>query len=48
MIPPPVQRSMADRANATITEVVGSHAVYVPQPESVAALIREAADAVSV
>lgn len=47
MIPPPVQRSMAERANATITEVAGSHAVYVSQPEAVAALIKEAADAVS-
>ncbi|MCU1648102.1 MAG: alpha/beta hydrolase [Nocardia sp.] len=47
MIPPPVQRTMAERANATITEVAGSHAVYVSQPEAVAALIKEAADAVS-
>ena len=43
MIPPPAQRSMSKRAGATVTEVAGSHAVYVSQPESVAAFIEKAA-----
>jgi len=43
MIPPPAQRSMSRRAGATVTEVAGSHAVYVSQPESVAAFIEKAA-----
>ncbi|RDI60375.1 alpha/beta fold hydrolase [Nocardia pseudobrasiliensis] len=47
MIPPPVQRVMAERAEAKVTEVAGSHAVYVSQPEAVAALIKEAAASVS-
>ena len=43
MIPPEAQRFMAKRAGATITEVAGSHAVYVSQPKAVAALIEKAA-----
>jgi pimeloyl-ACP methyl ester carboxylesterase len=43
MIPPPVQRSMADRAGAVTVEAIGSHAVYVSQPGAVADLIRQAA-----
>jgi len=38
---------MSRRAGATVTEVGGSHAVYVSQPEAVAALIREAATGVT-
>jgi hypothetical protein len=46
MIPPPAQRAMAGRAGATVEEVAGSHAFYVADPDSVAALIeRAAADA---
>jgi pimeloyl-ACP methyl ester carboxylesterase len=45
MIPPPAQRQMAQRAGATVTEVAGSHAVYVSQPQAVANVIREAAAA---
>lgn len=45
MIPPPAQRSMAARAGATVSEVAGSHAVYVADPRSVAALIERAATA---
>ncbi|WP_316767034.1 alpha/beta fold hydrolase [Streptomyces sasae] len=45
MIPPPVQRTMAERAGATVTETGGSHAVYVSKPAEVAALIRRAAGA---
>ena len=43
MIPPPAQRAMAARAGAKVTEVPGSHAVYVSRPEAVAALIAKAA-----
>ncbi len=43
MIPPPAQRAMAKRAGATVVETKGSHAVYVSQPEAVAALIEQAA-----
>ncbi|MFI6925231.1 alpha/beta fold hydrolase [Nonomuraea spiralis] len=43
MIPPPAQRAMAERAGATVVEVIGSHAVYVSQPAAVADLIRQAA-----
>ena len=32
MIPPPAQRTMAERAGATTTEAPGSHAIYVSQP----------------
>jgi pimeloyl-ACP methyl ester carboxylesterase len=43
MIPPPAQRMMAQRAGATIVEAAGSHAIYVSQPNAVAALIKQAA-----
>jgi pimeloyl-ACP methyl ester carboxylesterase len=43
MIPVPAQRAMADRAGCTVTEVAGSHAIYVSKPKEVAALIRRAA-----
>jgi pimeloyl-ACP methyl ester carboxylesterase len=43
MIPPPAQRFMSKRAGSTVTEVPGSHAVYVSQPKAVAALIEKAA-----
>src|SRR5215472_3411792 len=43
MIPPPAQRLMAQRAGSTIVEVAGSHAIYVSQPNAVAALIKQAA-----
>ncbi|HYB28824.1 MAG TPA: alpha/beta hydrolase [Solirubrobacteraceae bacterium] len=43
MIPPTAQRTMAERAGATTTEVPGSHAIYVSQPQAVAALIEQAA-----
>lgn len=36
MIPPPAQRSMAKRAGATLTEVAGSHAIYMSKPKDVA------------
>jgi pimeloyl-ACP methyl ester carboxylesterase len=43
MIPIAAQRSMAERAGSTVTEVAGSHAVYVSKPKDVAALIARAA-----
>lgn len=44
MIPPPVQRSMAERIGARTVEVPGtSHSVYVSQPAVVADLIKQAA-----
>ena len=43
MIPPPAQRFMSKRAGSTVTEVPGSHAVYVSQPAAVAAFIEQAA-----
>jgi pimeloyl-ACP methyl ester carboxylesterase len=45
MIPPPAQRSMSERAGSTVTEVPGSHSVYLSQPAAVAALISQAAAA---
>ncbi|HEX3955738.1 MAG TPA: alpha/beta hydrolase [Trebonia sp.] len=47
MIPPPAQRAMAERAGATVTETPGSHAVYVSNPAAVAAVIAQAAAAVT-
>ena len=46
MIPPDRQRSMARRAESTVIEVKGSHAVYVSQPQAVAAIIENAATGV--
>lgn len=46
MIPPPAQRLMSERAGATVVEVAGSHAIYVSQPNAVAALIVQAAKGV--
>jgi pimeloyl-ACP methyl ester carboxylesterase len=43
MIPPPAQRSMAERAGATVDEVAGSHAIFLSQPTAVAAIIEQAA-----
>ena len=43
MIPPPAQRFMSKRAGSTVVEVSGSHAIYVSQPNAVAAFIERAA-----
>jgi hypothetical protein len=43
MIPPPAQHTMPKRIGATLSEVAGSHAVYLSQPEAVASLIAQAA-----
>lgn len=45
IIPPAAQRRMAMRAKASITEVAGSHAVYISQPKAVADAIDAAARA---
>ncbi len=43
MIPLPAQRFMSERAGATTTQVPGSHAIYVSNPQAVATLIETAA-----
>jgi pimeloyl-ACP methyl ester carboxylesterase len=48
MIPPDAQRAMSKRAGSTVVEVKGSHAVYVSQPQAVAALIETAAKGAAV
>ena len=47
MIPPPAQRQMAQRAGAAVSEVAGSHAIYVSQPQAVASLIEKAVAALA-
>lgn len=47
MIPPDAQRAMSKRAGSTVTEVKGSHSVYVSQPRAVADLIAKAAHGVA-
>jgi len=43
-IPPPLQRFMAERANATIVEVPASHVSFVSQPEAATGLILQAVE----
>ena len=43
MIPPAAQRTMSQRAGATVVEVAASHSVYVSQPAPVADLIKQPA-----
>ncbi|MGE0719940.1 MAG: alpha/beta hydrolase [Alphaproteobacteria bacterium] len=45
IIPPAAQRQWAARAGAAVTEVRGSHAIYISQPEAVADAIDRAAGA---
>jgi pimeloyl-ACP methyl ester carboxylesterase len=47
MIPPPAQHFMSKRAGSTVSEVAGSHAIYVSQPNAVAKLIETAANGVN-
>jgi pimeloyl-ACP methyl ester carboxylesterase len=47
MIPPAAQRAMSKRAGSAVSESAGSHAIYVSQPEAVAAIIRKAAQSVA-
>jgi hypothetical protein len=42
MIPPDAQRAMSKRADYTVVELEGSHAIYVSQPGGVAELIETA------
>jgi len=42
-IPPDAERFMAKRANATVTEIKGSHVVFISQPQAVASVIEAAA-----
>jgi pimeloyl-ACP methyl ester carboxylesterase len=44
MIPPAAQRMMASRAGSQVTESAGSHAIYVSNPDAVAAVIKRAAE----
>lgn len=46
-IHPEIQRNMYKRSNTKVTEIKGSHAVYISQPQKVAAVIMQAAKAVS-
>jgi pimeloyl-ACP methyl ester carboxylesterase len=46
-IHPEIQRNMYSRSNTKVTEIKGSHAVYVSQPAKVAAVIAAAAETVS-
>jgi pimeloyl-ACP methyl ester carboxylesterase len=43
MIPPPLQRKMAERAGSTVAEEAGSHSIYISQPRAAAVLIAQAA-----
>ena len=47
MISPPAQRQMSKRAGSVVSEVSGSHAIYVSQPQAVASLIEKAAASLS-
>jgi pimeloyl-ACP methyl ester carboxylesterase len=47
MIPPAAQHAMSKRAGSTVIESRGSHAIYLSQPEAVAAVIRKAAQGVA-
>ncbi|WP_118975252.1 alpha/beta hydrolase [Taibaiella koreensis] len=46
-INPEIQRNMYKRSNTKITEIKGSHAVYISQPEKVAAVIAQVAKTLS-
>jgi pimeloyl-ACP methyl ester carboxylesterase len=46
MIPPSAQREMSERGGSTVTEVAGSHSIYVSEPAVVADLIEKAASEV--
>ncbi|MEZ0005730.1 pimeloyl-ACP methyl ester carboxylesterase [Flavobacterium sp. 28YEA47A] len=46
-IQPEIQRNMYKRSNTKVTEIKGSHAVYISQPQKVAAVIIKAAKEVA-
>ncbi|MCW2970052.1 MAG: hydrolase protein [Solirubrobacterales bacterium] len=43
MIPPPAQRMMAERAGSTVSEVPGSHSIFLSHAAEVAGVIEQAA-----
>jgi hypothetical protein len=45
MINPDLERSMYKRAGAKVTEIKGSHAIFISQPQAVANVIERAAKA---
>jgi pimeloyl-ACP methyl ester carboxylesterase len=45
---PDIQRNMYKRSDTKVTEIKGSHSVYISQPEKVAAVVIEASKAVPV
>ncbi len=45
MINPDLERKMYKRAGAKVTEIVGSHAVFISKPNDVARVIEQAAKA---
>ncbi|WP_413669895.1 alpha/beta hydrolase [Mucilaginibacter sp. Mucisp86] len=47
-INPDIERAMYKRSNTTITEIKGSHVVFISQPKAVAAVIIKAAENASV
>lgn len=47
MIPPDAQCAMSRRPGSTVVGAKGSHAVYVSQPQAVAAIITKAAHGVA-
>jgi hypothetical protein len=46
-IAPEIQHNTYKRSNTKVTEIKGSHVIYISQPEKVAAVIAEAAENVS-
>jgi pimeloyl-ACP methyl ester carboxylesterase len=46
MIPPPAQRMMAERAGANVSEVAGSHSIFLSRAEEVAGIIEQATSGV--
>ncbi|RAJ80059.1 pimeloyl-ACP methyl ester carboxylesterase [Chitinophaga dinghuensis] len=46
-INPDIQRNMYQRSDTKVTEIKGSHAVYISQPEKVAAVIANAASEIA-
>jgi len=44
MIPPDAERMMAKRADASVTEIDASHALYISHPAEVAEVIEKAAN----
>jgi pimeloyl-ACP methyl ester carboxylesterase len=46
MIPPPAQRMMAERAGANVSEVAGSHSIFLSRAAEVAGVIEQAASGV--